>query len=260
MFLAGVLPGVVFGLLLMLVSGFLSAKRGYGAGEAAPAAEVVKSFGRAILSLFLVVIVLGGILGGVFTATEAAAVAVVYALILGMAVYRENRLERPARYSARERHHDRSCVLTDRDIFGDVLDTGLRKTFRKTASAALLALSDNPAVILLIINAILLAVGVFMDMTPAVLIFTPIFLPVATSLGMHPVHFGMVMIANLCIGLCTPPVGTCLFVGCGVGKTTIAEATGALLPFFGAMLIALAATSFLPELSLWLPRLSGLID
>lgn len=259
MFLAGVLPGVVFGLLLMAVSGFLSAKRGYGAGEAAPAAQVVKSFGQAVLSLFLVVIVLGGILGGVFTATEAAAVAVVYALILGMAVYREIGWS------------DLPDILLDSGITTGVvfLLIGTSSAMSwilayenvpQTASAALLALSDNPAVILLIINAILLAVGVFMDMTPAVLIFTPIFLPVATSLGMHPVHFGMVMIANLCIGLCTPPVGTCLFVGCGVGKTTIAEATGALLPFFGAMLIALAATSFLPELSLWLPRLSGLID
>lgn len=259
MFLAGVLPGVVFGLLLMLVSGFLSSKRGYGAGEAAPAAQVVKSFGQAVLSLFLVVIVLGGILGGVFTATEAAAVAVVYALILGMAVYREIGWS------------DLPDILLDSGITTGVvfLLIGTSSAMSwilayenvpQTASAALLALSDNPAVILLIINAILLAVGVFMDMTPAVLIFTPIFLPVATSLGMHPVHFGMVMIANLCIGLCTPPVGTCLFVGCGVGKTTIAEATGALLPFFGAMLIALAATSFLPELSLWLPRLSGLID
>jgi len=259
MFLAGVLPGVVFGLLLMLVSGFLSAKRGYGAGEAAPAAQVLKSFGQAVLSLFLVVIVLGGILGGVFTATEAAAVAVVYALILGMAVYREIGWS------------DLPDILLQSGITTGVvfLLIGTSSAMSwilayenvpQTASAALLALSDNPAVILLIINAILLAVGVFMDMTPAVLIFTPIFLPVATSLGMHPVHFGMVMIANLCIGLCTPPVGTCLFVGCGVGKTTIAEATGALLPFFGAMLIALAATSFLPELSLWLPRLSGLID
>ena len=258
-FLAGVLPGLVFGLALMIVSGFLSTKRGYGAGEPVPLSQVIKSFGQAILSLLLVVIVLGGILGGVFTATEAAAVAVVYSLFLGMVVYREIGWS------------DLPDILLQSGITTGVvfLLIGTSSAMSwilayenvpQTVSSALLSLSDNAIVILLIINVILLAVGVFMDMTPAVLIFTPIFLPVVTALGMHPVHFGIVMIANLCIGLCTPPVGTCLFVGCGVGKTTIAEATGALIPFFGAMLVALAATAFLPELSLWLPRLSGLID
>ena len=184
------------------------------------------------------------------TATEAAAISVVYALFLGMAVYREIGWG------------DLPDILLQSGITTGIvfLLIGTSSAMSwilayenvpQRASASLLSFSDNPIIVLLIINAILLAVGVFMDMTPAVLIFTPIFLPVATALGMHPVHFGMVMIANLCIGLCTPPVGTCLFVGCGVGKTTIAEATGALIPFFGAMLLALAATAFLPELSLW---------
>ena len=123
----------------------------------------------------------------------------------------------------------------------------------QTVSAALLGLSHNPVVILLSINFLLLAVGTFMDMTPAVLIFTPIFLPVAQSLGMHPVHFGIMMIANLCIGLCTPPVGTCLFIGCGVGKTTIAKVTKSMLPFFAAMIAALMFITYMPSLSLWLP-------
>ena len=114
-------------------------------------------------------------------------------------------------------------------------------------------LSDNPIIVLLTINLLLLFVGTFMDMTPAVLIFTPIFLPVVQSLGMHEVHFGIMMIANLCIGLCTPPVGTCLFIGCGVGKTTIAKVTKTMLPFFAAMIIALMAITYLPKLSLWLP-------
>jgi TRAP-type C4-dicarboxylate transport system permease large subunit len=112
-------------------------------------------------------------------------------------------------------------------------------------------------VILLTINFLLLAVGTFMDMTPAVLIFTPILLPVAQSLGMHPVHFGIVMIANLCIGLCTPPVGTCLFIGCGVGRTTIARVTRSMLPFIAAMIAALLFITFLPSLSLWLPAKTG---
>ena len=119
---------------------------------------------------------------------------------------------------------------------------------------AMLQVSDNRVVILLVINVILLVVGTFMDMTPAVLIFTPIFLPIVTKLGMTHVQYGIMMIANLCIGLCTPPVGTCLFVGCSVGKTSIARVTRSIIPFFIAMLIALLAITYLPGLSLWLPK------
>jgi tripartite ATP-independent transporter DctM subunit len=127
-------------------------------------------------------------------------------------------------------------------------------------SEALLGLSSNPVVIFLTINLLLLIVGTFMDMTPAVLIFTPIFLPVVTSLGMHEVHFGIMLIANLCIGLCTPPVGTCLFIGCSVGKTSIARVTRPMLPFFGAMFVALMAITYWPALSMALPRVLGLVD
>jgi tripartite ATP-independent transporter DctM subunit len=128
----------------------------------------------------------------------------------------------------------------------------------QSVSEALLSISENRLVILALMNLILLAVGTFMDMTPAVLIFTPIFLPVAEGLGMHPVHFGIMMIANLCIGLCTPPVGTCLFVGCGVGKTSIAEVTRPMIPFFIAMMIALMLITYCPPLSMWLPQQLGL--
>ena len=121
-------------------------------------------------------------------------------------------------------------------------------------------MSDNTLMILLLINVLLLLVGTVMDMTPAVLIFTPIFLPVVTELGMHPVHFGVMMIVNLCIGLCTPPVGTCLFVGCGVGKTSIAEVTRPLIPFFVAMLFALMLTTYWPGLSMALPEAFGVIE
>lgn len=120
-------------------------------------------------------------------------------------------------------------------------------------SEALVGLSDNPIVIVLCINLLLLAVGTFMDVSPAILIFTPIFLPVVTGLGMHPVHFGIIMITNLCIGLCTPPVGTCLFVGCGVGKTSIAKVTKTLFPFFAAMVVSLMIITYIPATSLWLP-------
>ena len=129
----------------------------------------------------------------------------------------------------------------------------------QTISSGLITLSTNPIVILLIINVMLLVVGTFMDMTPAVLIFTPILLPVITKLGIHPLHFGILMIANLSIGLCTPPVGTCLFVGCGVGKSTIAKVTKYMIPFFIAMFIALMLITYIPSLSMSLPRLLGLI-
>jgi tripartite ATP-independent transporter DctM subunit len=127
----------------------------------------------------------------------------------------------------------------------------------QSISASLIGLSDNPLVIFLIINLLLLAVGTFMDMTPAVLIFTPIFLPVTMALGMDPIQFGIVMIANLCIGLCTPPVGTCLFLGCSVGKTTIADLTRAMLPFYIAMLAALAIITYVPWVSMALPQALG---
>lgn len=211
-----------------------------------------KTFRRAFFTLLLIVIVIGGILGGIFTATEAAAIAVVYSFLLSVVIYREIGMK------------ELPQILLDTGITTAVVmlligaSSGMSwimtmANIPQTVSAALLGLSENPIVILLTINVLLIVVGTFMDMTPAVLIFTPIFLPVVSALGMHPVHFGIMMIANLCIGLCTPPVGTCLFIGCGVGKTTIAKVTGTLLPFFGAMIAALLVITYVPATSLWLP-------
>jgi tripartite ATP-independent transporter DctM subunit len=252
MFMAGVLPGILTGLFIMFVCGGFAFRKKYAREERASIRDILLGFKRAFLSLFLIVIVIGGILKGVFTATEAAAIAVVYAFVLTVVIYREIRF---------------------REIPGLLLKTGITTAvvmmligassgmswimtmanIPQTVSAALLGLSENPVIILLTINLLLLFVGTFMDMTPAVLIFTPIFLPVVTSLGMHQVHFGIMMIANLCIGLCTTPVGTCLFIGCGVGQTTIARVTRTMLPFFGAMAAALMIITYLPAVSLWLP-------
>lgn len=268
LFLAGVVPGIIVGLFLMAVCAMISFRRGYGASLSNDTnvqeaigkrmytgiSRVAVSFRRAFLSLLLIVIVLGGILGGVFTPTEAAAIAVLYSFILAVLVYRQVQLKDVPDLLLKSgittaivmfiigSSKGMSWVMTTQDIPQNV-------------SAALLALSDNKYVILLTINALLLFVGTFMDMTPAVLIFTPIFLPVAKALGMDPTHFGIMMIANLCIGLCTPPVGTCLFVGCGVGKTSIAAATKPLIPFFIAMIVALMLITYVPQLSLWLPEL-----
>ena len=258
LFIAGILPGIIFGFFLMVVCGVTSVKRGYGAGEKSSLRDLVIAFKRAFLSLLLVIIVLGGILGGVFTPTEAAAIAVVYSFVLSVLVYREVKVGELPNILL-ESGITTSIVML---LIGTstsmswILET---EQIPAAVSQALLAVSESKVVIFLLINLMLLFVGTFMDMTPAILIFTPIFLPVVENLGMNPVHFGIMMIANLCIGLCTPPVGTCLFVGCSVGKTTIAQVTRPLIPFFIAMVAALMLITYTPEISLWLPELTGLI-
>ena len=256
MFMAGVLPGILTGLFIMFVCGWVAFRKKYPCEERASFKEILISFKRAFLSLFLVVIVIGGILKGIFTATEAAAISVVYAFILSAVVYREVKIKMLPELLLQTGITTAVVML----LIGASSGMGWIMTMAnipQTVSAALLGLSDNPILILLAINLLLIFVGTFMDMTPAVLIFTPIFLPVAQSLGMHEVHFGIMMIANLSIGLCTPPVGTCLFIGCGVGKTTIAKVTKTMLLFFGAMVGALLVITYVPQLSLWLPVQTG---
>jgi len=257
-FIAGIFPGILVGLALMVVAGIISARRNYGKGEQAGLKEAVLRFLKAIPALLLIIIVLGGILGGVFTATEASAIAVVYAFILSVFVYREVRLrDLPAIIL--------QCAVTTAVVMILIATSMAMSWFLayenipQNISAALLGLSNNKIVILLIINIILLAVGTFMDMTPAVLIFTPIFLPVVTNLGIHPLHFGIIMIMNLCIGLCTPPVGTVLFLGCWIADTTVSKVMRHLLPFFGAMIVVLFVCTYLPQISLVLPRFFELI-
>ena len=258
MFIAGILPGILVGFALMFVAGVISARRNYGKGEKFPFAESFKRFIKAIPALFLIVIVLGGILGGIFTATEASAIAVVYAFILSVVVYREIKVkDLPAIIL--------QCAVTTAVVMILIATSMAMSWFLayqnipQNISAFLLGLTANKVIILLIINLILLAVGTFMDMTPAVLIFTPIFLPVVKSLGMDPLHFGIIMIMNLCIGLCTPPVGTCLFLGCGIAETTVTKVMRHILPFFAAMIIVLFICTYVPDISLVLPRLFGFI-
>ncbi len=258
LFTAGILPGIVVGLAIMMVCGVISASRGYGTARKTSARRMVKTFGEAFPSMLLVLIIIGGILSGVFSPTEAAAVAVAYAFLLAVVFYGEVKLK------------DLPRILLKAGITTSVvmLLVGCSQAMSwmlaydnipQTVSTLLLELSTNPIVIFILINILLLMVGIFMDMTPAVLIFTPILLPVVTSLGMHPVHFGIMMIANLCIGLCTPPVGTCLFIGCGVGKVSMARVLPAMIPFFCAMLIALLLITYWPALSLWLPEALGVM-
>ncbi|WP_161890438.1 TRAP transporter large permease [Pontibacter russatus] len=257
LFVAGYIPGILLGVVLMLVAGYISYKKKYPVGDRTSLKEVIRRFLDAVPSLLLLVVVIGGIIAGVFTATEASAVAVLYTFILSMVVYRQVK----------------SSDLPD-ILIHTVITTAIVMLLIGTSmgmswvmsyanipqafSEALLSISDNKIVILIIINLILLFVGVFMDMTPAVLIFTPIFLPVVRELGVDPVHFGIIMVMNLCIGLCTPPVGSVLFVGCGVAEVSISKVIRPLIPLFIAMVAALLLVTYIPELSLWLPRAFGL--
>ncbi|HPK36979.1 MAG TPA: TRAP transporter large permease [Kiritimatiellia bacterium] len=262
MFMAGILPGILVGVCIMIAAAIVSIRNGYGKAvpnaEAEPRQHPLIVCWRAIPSLLMMILIIGGILAGIFTATEAAAVSVAYAFVLCVLIYRE---------------------IPWKDLPGICLQTGITTAvvmlligsssamswimtvtnIPQSVSASLMSLSENPVIILLTINALLLVVGMFMDMTPAILIFTPILLPVVRQLGLSDIHFGIILIANLCIGLCTPPVGTCLFIGCGVGKTTIAKVTVKALPFFAAMIIALMLITFVPWISMAIPKASGLL-
>ena len=259
LFIAGYLPGILLGLALMAVCCVFALRAGFPRGERVPLPEVLQKLVQAGPSLLMVVIVIGGIIYGVFTATEAGAIAVVYALVLSVVFYRELSISQLP--SLLLRSAETTAVVMLLIAASTALGWLLAyENIPQIVSEAMLALSDNPWVLLLLMNLILLLVGAFLDLTPAVLIFTPIFLPVATALGMSPLHFGIMLIMNLSIGLCTPPVGTVLFVGCAVARTTIAQIVRPMLPMYVAMLLVLMITIYVPELSEWLPRQLGLYE
>lgn len=255
LFLAGYLPGILTGLLLMIVATVWAKRKGFPVGKRSKIGDIFRTFIDAFPSLLLLVVVIGGIVAGIFTATEASAVAVLYCLILAF-VYKEITVNDLPSILI-------SSVATTAIVMlliGTSISMSWIMSYEnipQSITDTLIGISDNKIVILLIINMILLFVGIFMDMTPAVLIFTPIFLPVVTELGMDPTHFGIIMVLNLCIGLCTPPVGSVLFIGVGVAKTTIQKVIRPLLPLFLAMLVALIIVSYVPALSLWLPSIFG---
>lgn len=257
LFVAGYVPGLMLGLALMIVAGFISYKQKYPVGDRTSLKEIVKKFLDAVPSLLLLIVVIGGIIAGIFTATEASAVAVLYTVVLSMVVYRQVKVSDLPDILIQTVMTTAIVML----LIGTSMGMSWVMSYANIPQAfsdALLTISDNKIVILIIINLILLFVGVFMDMTPAVLIFTPIFLPVVTELGVDPVHFGIIMVLNLCIGLCTPPVGSVLFVGCGVADISISKVIKPLVPMFLAMVAALLLITYVPELSLWLPRVFGL--
>jgi tripartite ATP-independent transporter DctM subunit len=257
LFVAGYIPGILTGLALMVVAAFWAKRKNFPVGDRSSIKKVFNSFLDAFPSLLLLFIVIGGIIAGIFTATEAAAIAVVYTFVLAL-FYEEMSFRNLENILIKSVGTTAIVML----LIATSISMSWVMSFEnipQAVSSSLIALSNNKIIILLTINLILLVVGTFMDMTPAVLIFTPIFLPIVTELGVDPVHFGIIMILNLCIGICTPPVGSLLFVGVSIAETTIEKVIKPLLPLFVAMIIALLLVTFWPDLSLWLPRLFDLV-
>lgn len=258
LFMAGYIPGILWGLACMIVVYFLAKQRGYRSDVTYSGSEKMKMFVQALPCLFLIVVVIGGIIFGVFTATEGSVVAVVYSLLLSIYGYK-SMTWKDVPGILKE-----SASMTGIIIFligvSSIMSWVMAFTgIPQLVSDTLLGLTDNKYIILLMINIILLIVGTFMDMTPAVLIFTPIFLPVCLALGMDMIHFGIMIIFNLCIGTITPPVGTTLFVGVKVGGVSIESVFKQLLLYFGAIFIVLMLVTYIPQLSLWLPQTMGIL-
>ncbi len=256
LFVAGYFPGILIGLSLMVVAGVIAHRKKYPVSEKVRIKDGVLRFLKAVPSFFLIVLVIGGIVAGYFTATEASAIAVLYAFILSVLIYREVKWKDLPKILLDSATTTAIVML----LIGTSMGMSWLISYEnipQNISSALMALSSSRLIILLLINFFLLCVGIFMDITPAVLIFTPIFLPVVTQLGVDPIHFGIIMVLNLSIGLCTPPVGTVLFVGCGIAGTSISKVLRPLLPLFLAMLIALLLVTFIPAISLFLPKLFG---
>ncbi len=253
-FIAGIIPGLLLAFALMVTSSFYILKKNIKGEGCFNINLIWMTFKRAFLSLFLIVIVIGGILGGIFTATESAAISVLYAFVLEVFVYRDISIKELPKIFADSAQTTGIVML----IVGASCAMSWVLTMTNAPQEivqAIMGISDNKVILLLVINLILLLVGTFMDMTPAILIFTPIFLPIVRELGITDLHFGIIMIANLSIGLCTPPVGTCLFLGCGVGKTDIGAVAPKLIPYVIAMIIVVLFITFIPALSLWLPSI-----
>ncbi len=258
LFIAGYIPGILLGLGLIGAAAIIATIRKYPKGDRPTLIYTFRKLADAIPSLMLIVIVIGGIIGGIFTATEASAIAVLYSLLLSVVFYKEVKVKQLHEILLRTVEITAMVML----LIGASSAMSWILSYEnipQSISHALVSMTESKFLILLIINLILLVVGTFMDMTPAVLIFTPIFLPVVATLGISPLHFGIMMILNLCIGLTTPPVGTVLFVGCGIGKTTIGNLAKSLLPFYVVMIAVLMLITYIPWLTEALPRLFGYI-
>jgi len=256
LFIAGVLPGLLLGASLCTYCLYAARKNNFPKGRRIPIGEALRICGDALWGLMTMFIILGGILSGVFTATESASIAVLWAFFVTMFVYRDYKWNDLPKLM----HRTVKTVCIVMILIGFAAAFGYIMTLMMIPvkiTAAMTSLSDNRYVILALINVMLLALGTLMDMAPLILILTPILLPVVKAIGVDPVHFGMIMMVNLGIGLITPPVGAVLFVGSAVAKLRIEQVLQAMWPFFGILLAVLILVTYVPAISLWLPRLFG---
>jgi tripartite ATP-independent transporter DctM subunit len=254
LFMAGVVPGLLLGAMLMVLCLFLAYRYRHPTGEAVSIPDALKIAFEAIWGLGTLIIILGGILGGVFTAIEAGAVACIYAFLVTMFVYRDYRWRDLPLLVYRTLRTVAMVMM----LIACAASVGYMMALMQmpaTITAFFLTLSSNKYVILLLINGMLLVLGCLLDMAPSILITTPILLPVVMKFGVDPVHFGMIMLLNLGIGLCHPPVGATLFVGCAVGRVRMEEVMKEIWPFYGVLFVTLMLVTYLPAISLWLPHL-----
>ena len=252
LFIAGIGPGLLLSAVMMTMCLLFARARNYPKGEVIPLRQALKICAEALWGLMTMVIILGGILSGVFTATESASIAVVWAFFVTMFIYRDYKWHELPKLL----HRTVRTLSVVMILIAFAASFGYIMTLMQIPSkitTLFLTLSDNRYVILMCINLMLLVLGTLMDMAPLILILTPILMPVITGIGVDPVHFGMIMLVNLGIGLITPPVGAVLFVGAAIGKVTIENTVKALFPFYVALFMVLLAVTYIPAISLWLP-------
>lgn len=257
LFLGGAVAGVVWGVAMMVLTGFIAKRRGWPVAPRVSASEAVQVVLRAIPSLMLIVFIMGGIMAGVVTAVEASGIAVIYTMALAFVIHRTMPISALPRFLMETVHMTGTIMLllaASAALSFAMAFTGIPAA----VTSLILAISDDPVMVMLIVNILLLVVGCFMDMGPAILIFTPILLPIAQKVGYDPVHFGIIMILNLAIGTITPPVGTGLFVGAGVARVRVETAIKALGPFYLLLFAILMLITYWPGLTMWLPRQFGL--
>lgn len=254
LFMAGFLPGVLIGLSLIITVFIIAKKRNYAKEEKKSGKELWIAFKEAILALLMPVIILGGIYGGIFTPTEAAAVAVAYAFIVGVLIYKEIKLAQVIVLLTNSVHVTANImfIIASAGLFGWILT---REGVPQEVAGFFMGISDNPIIFLLLVNVFLLIVGMFMETNASIIILAPLLVPVALELGVDPVHFGIIMIVNLALGMCTPPVGVNLFISAQIADIRLEQITKGMVPFYFVLLLTLMLITFIPQISLFLPTL-----
>lgn len=252
LFMAGFIPGFLIGGSMMVMAYKISKKEGYKGDDKQSMSQIIASFKEAILALVMPVIILGGIYGGIFTPTEAAVVAVVYAFIIGTFVYKELKFKNLKDILTNSVVSTATVmiIIASASVFGWLLAS---QQVPQTVAKAMLSVSSNPLIVLLMINILLLFVGTFMETVAAIIILVPVFMPMITQLGIDPLHFGIIVVVNLAIGMVTPPLGVCLFVGCGIANLKLEDITRRVIPFIVIYIIDLLLITYVPAISTFLP-------